>query len=111
MVLGQIHAAVAQGVKPSDNPLKVREFETRHLFVLFLLYVILFVFSFFFYMGGGALCVCFFFGNTPLTCLCFPFFFYMGRWQLHREGVEACGGVQKGSVNGLGKFIPLWRRG
>ena len=41
----------------------------------------------------------------------FSFFFYMGRWQLHRERVEACGGVQKGSVNGLGKFMRLWRRG
>ena len=36
---------------------------------------------------------------------------FLHRWQLHREGVEACGGVQKGSIDSLGKFKPLWRRG
>ena len=27
-----------------------------------------------------------------------------------RRGVGACGGVQKGSVNGVVKFMPVWRR-
>ena len=104
---------MAQGVKPSYNPVKVREFETRHLFAFFLFYAFLFVFFFYFstWEVVPSVCIIFIFGNTPPTCLCFHFFFYMGRWQLHREGVEACGVVQKGSVNGLGKVMPLWRRG
>ena len=34
---------------------------------------------------------------------------FLHRWQLPREGVETCGGVKKGSVKGLGEFMPLWR--
>ena len=54
-------------------------------------------------------CFCFcFFGNTPPTCRCFPFCFLHGTPTRHREGVEACGGVQRSHVNGLGEFLPLF---
>ena len=95
---------MAQGLKPSDNPVKVREFETRLLLVvfpvIFFLELVPFIFCF---------CFCFvFFGNTPPTCRCFPFCFLHGTPTRHREGVEACGGVQRSHVNGLGEFLPLF---
>ena len=61
------HAAVAQGVRPSDYEVEVREFDssTRHLFFFFPL----FFSPFFFSMGGGVLCMYFlFFCNTPPIC-------------------------------------------
>ena len=94
---------MAQGLKPSDNPVKVREFETRLLLVVFPVIItwelVPFIFCF----------VCLFvFGNTPPTCRCFPFCFLHGTPTRHREGVEACGGVQRSHVNSLGEFLPLF---
>ena len=96
---------MAQGLKPSDNPVKVREFETRLLLVVFpVIYILI----------PGSWCPLFFvfvfvlFGNTPPTCRCFPFCFLQGTPTRHREGVEACGGVQRSHVNGLGEFLPLF---
>ena len=96
---------MAQGLKPSDNPVKVREFETRLLLVVFPVIIHIFL-----YLGVGALyfilfIYLFFFGNTPPTCRCFPFCFLHGTPTRHREGVEACGGVQRSHVNGLGEFL------
>ena len=49
---------MAQGLKPSDNPVKVREFETRLLLVVFPVIIfyfifILFYFIFFIYLPGS----------------------------------------------------------
>ena len=59
---------MAQVVKPSDNPVKVREFETRHLFVVFPFYVFLFVFSFFFstWEVVPSVCILFFWQHTTV---------------------------------------------
>ena len=74
---------MAQGLKPSDNPVKVREFETRLLLVVFpVIYIYLFFFNyifFFLYLGVGALyflfLFLFFFGNTPPLMSVFSFLF------------------------------------
>ena len=48
-----INAAVAQGVKPSDYQVKVREFDTRSWYLFF--FFPFFFSIFFFSMGGGVL--------------------------------------------------------
>ena len=58
-------------MKPSDYPVKVREFDTRHLFLFFSCFFFVFVFFlYFFSMGGGILCmyVLLFLCNTPPVC-------------------------------------------
>ena len=56
---------IGVAIKPSEYPVKVSQFDTRHLFLLFFIFF-LFVFS----MVGGVLCmyVPFLFFNTPPTC-------------------------------------------
>ena len=61
---------MAQGLKPSDNPVKVREFETRLLFVVlpvFFFFLILFIYIFL----NGSWCPLFIFSNWELVPLFF----------------------------------------
>ena len=101
---------MAQGLKPSDNPVKVREFETRLLLVVFPViyipgtyfipgswcpYLFLFLFYFFFLAT-----------HHPHVGV-FLFVFYMGR----RRGIgkwRRAVGVQRSQVNGLGELLSLF---
>ena len=70
----------------------------------------------FFYLGVGALyflflfLFCFFLATHHPHVGVFLFVCYLvhGTPTRHREGVEACGGVQRSHVNGLGEFLPLF---
>ena len=106
---------MAQGLKPSDTPVIVREFETRLLLVVLpVLFFLNYIYLFFSESWCPLFFVIFIFififlaTHHPHTCRCLPFCYLHGTPTRHREVAEACGGVQRRQVKGLGELLPLF---